>query len=100
MLTIAHIIAQLPSNISRLLPAEVEDFAPLLMNLHRSDGAKPRAIMTTLDDRGWSVTVDGVADLGKPGRQAGSRGHWPSMRHAFLVALLLCERPELPIEGA
>lgn len=100
MLSIGQVVAQLPSNITRLLTADADEFAPLLMNLYRSNGAKPRAVLIALDDKGWSVTVDGVADAGIPGRQAGSRGRWPSMRHALLVAILLCERPELPVEGA
>ena len=96
---IGHILAQMPPTTTRQLPADVEDIAPLLADLFRKNGANPRAVTISVTPRGWSVVVDGVTDIGKPGRQAGSRGTWPTMRMALLVAVLLCERPELPIEG-
>ena len=96
---IGHVMAQMPPTVAQQLPPDVEDIAPFLADLYKRNGAYPRAVMLAVTPRGWSVTVDGVTDLGQPGRQAGSRGSWPTMRMALLVAVLLCERPELPIVG-
>ena len=92
---IGHVLAQLPPAVAQQLPPDVEEIAPFLADLYKRRGVYPRAVMLAVTPRGWSVTVD----LGQPGRQAGSRGSWPTMRMALLVAVLLCERPELPIVG-
>jgi hypothetical protein len=99
MQTIAQIVTQMPTNVSRRLPADAEDLAPLLTALYTEVGRAPRAIIIVLDERGWIVTVDGVVDTELRGRQAGSRGGWTSMRLALLVAILLQSRPELSIRG-
>jgi hypothetical protein len=96
---VAHVLAQMPPVVARQLPGELDDMATFLADLHKGKGAYPRAVVLAVTPRGWSVTVDGVVDSGQPGRQAGSRGSWPTMRMALLVAVLLCERPELPIVG-
>jgi len=94
MLSIPVILAQLPHNITPRLTADPDGLVPLLKEL---SGA--RAAIIVLDERGWVVVLDGVTDPARPSRQAGSRGGWPSMRHAMLAALLIHSRPELPIEG-
>ena len=100
MLTIAQIIAQMPDAITKRLTPATDALAPLLKEIYAGKGTTPRAIVITMDERGWSVVADGVPDPTLRNWQAGSRGGWPTMRHALLAALLIAECPELSIWGA
>lgn len=101
VLSIPAILAQMPPATVATLPADVEAMVVELVGLHTKPAPAPlpRGAIIIYDERGWVVTVDGITDPAMPGRQAGSRGGWPSMRHALLAAILLAVRPELPIKG-
>ena len=95
MPSIPEILAQMPPATVQKLPADLEELAAFTRSLHPTS----RGILLVQDERGWVVVLDGTTDPAHKGRQAGSRGAWPTMRLALLVAILLSERPELPIKG-
>ncbi len=95
MLTIPEILAQMPPATVQDLPVDLDELIEFTRNRYPTS----RGILLVRDERGWVVVLDGTVDPAHKGRQAGSRGGWLTLRLALLVAILLAERPELPVKG-
>jgi len=103
---IPEILAQMYPATLQSLPFSEEELAKFLAERYgkRHQGLPALRLESTVDFN-WSVTLPGIGDPAYADtiqieyQYAGSRGYWPTLRHALLASILIEERPELPIRG-